>query len=833
MVVNYGGAGGGGAGVTQDQLVNALTGDFRFDNQYALITTTRIIVDTTPVPLNAPGVYTIMNDNNPTINDYLDHNGNFLKNAVGVTIEVAGTATDLVRFEYEGNDIDVKGVGIHNLTANGWVKASKSGNGSIDVTSKYNLLITDQIITNTDTPTSEGVYTFTDVSNSAVSGFRFTRSGNDYFNESGDGVTLQRDSSGFYNLIRYEYFGNDIEVKGVGLYHYDSTNGWIQINAQVPATELSLTVKDKSVKYIKVTSTGAVRSNGTIDSANNIVEIQAFDKDDMNVALLAVDFQNADSTLTPLISSESRKAYNGNLAPDEFVVLSNNSTGVGSGILTLNKVYQVERVVVFRDYDTGKTYNNTKIEVSEDGTNWTLLSDGTDYIESRAGKEVLNPGNDELVTKNLVNYIDEAITNNVPDLTDNFQYDNKHNLPIVGEIITDSTVPTVPGVYTFTYANNPILLPYVDTVINQSAFKNMASGVTIQYNSMTGETLLIRYEYIGNDIDLKGEGIYHFESESVGWKSITAPAERILINDTDTSSHTENLADYITEKTAPAWIEYATDGEYVDGYDIDVTSPKPGTRMTYTYNGTNIYRFDPTDGTQSDSAFYKDEQLTVLLAARAPDGGIGGIGYTKVDRPINGSLTEVFNAAQGTDPHNVVINSQLDSVSANDRNRANHVGTQSLDTITETADKKILTADERIELLKIANKANETGDDTVRFKVKSAVRDEEAVNKGQFDTALANMSTRDRDRANHTGTQSIDTITESATRKIMTANERTIINSISAVNSGIQTTDKYSRPNSDIIISESKNAFSIEEFTLTSGSTLTLENDVTYKIIEL
>ncbi len=59
-----------------------------------------------------------------------------------------------------------------------------------------------------------------------------------------------------------------------------------------------------------------------------------------------------------------------------------------------------------------------------------------------------------------------------------------------------------------------------------------------------------------------------------------------------------------------------------------------------------------------------------------------------------------------------------------------------------------------------------------------------AANVAGLPALITTASTEDRDRANHTGTQSLDTITETTAKKILTAAERTKLASLSADGGG-------------------------------------------------
>ena len=71
-----------------------------------------------------------------------------------------------------------------------------------------------------------------------------------------------------------------------------------------------------------------------------------------------------------------------------------------------------------------------------------------------------------------------------------------------------------------------------------------------------------------------------------------------------------------TVTVQPNWIDVLTNGEYQEGTDTLVTSPKPGERSTYNYRGQLLYRFEPDDGVQYDSAFYRDSSLNDVFVRR-------------------------------------------------------------------------------------------------------------------------------------------------------------------------------------------------------------------------
>ena len=80
------------------------------------------------------------------------------------------------------------------------------------------------------------------------------------------------------------------------------------------------------------------------------------------------------------------------------------------------------------------------------------------------------------------------------------------------------------------------------------------------------------------------------------------------------------------------------------------------------------------------------------------------------------------------------------------------------------------------------DKADLNGDENVTFNVADGVQPSEAVNRGQLDAATAGGDAETlegqggayyRNRANHTGTQSADTLTDGSTNRVLTTAEKT------------------------------------------------------------
>ena len=123
---------------------------------------------------------------------------------------------------------------------------------------------------------------------------------------------------------------------------------------------------------------------------------------------------------------------------------------------------------------------------------------------------------------------------------------------------------------------------------------------------------------------------------------------------------------------------------------------------------------------------------------------------------------------------------QLDTRDTNNRKRANHTGTQSLSTITETSTMKVMTDAERTKLSNI--EANATVDQTATEIVslyegtadtnKYTDADKAKVSNTESTTQLNTRDTANRSRSNHTGTQLANTISNF---DVEVANNTTVI----------------------------------------------------------
>ena len=124
------------------------------------------------------------------------------------------------------------------------------------------------------------------------------------------------------------------------------------------------------IRYIRDTMNGSTSNTG-----NHWVEIQAIDKHDVNVAL-------GKSATSPLLTD-------GNTATSPYYSAGSGSRSVE---VDLGEVTIVSYLKIWHYYSDGRTYHETKTEVSADGVNWTTVFDSNidgEYSETSSGNTIL------------------------------------------------------------------------------------------------------------------------------------------------------------------------------------------------------------------------------------------------------------------------------------------------------------------------------------------------------------------------------------------------------------------------------------------------------------
>lgn len=161
--------------------------------------------------------------------------------------------------------------------------------------------------------------------------------------------------------------------------------------------------------------------------------------------------------------------------------------------------------------------------------------------------------------------------------------------------------------------------------------------------------------------------------------------------------------------------------------------------------------------------------------------------HTHSNKAVLDATTASFTTADETKLDGIAAGAQVNNISAinatdltdagdttlhyhaADRNRANHTGTQSADTLTDGTTNKAYTATEKTKLAGI-----EAGAEVNNISYVNAT---DLTDGG--DSTL-HYHSADRNRENHTGTQSADTITDGTTNKAYTATEKTKLAGIEA-----------------------------------------------------
>ena len=260
-----------------------------------------------------------------------------------------------------------------------------------------------------------------------------------------------------------------------------------------PAMEISR--GDRTVRYIRVWS------NGTSDggTTNYITEIQAF-QDTINVALQKAN----DISLSASVpySSAPGEGMTAEMLTDGNHDASSPSMTVGDGLqwlqLDMGQPFKIDTVKIYRPYASGKTYNDNRVEVSEDGQDWTIISDGNDYQETSEGKEwrYENPAN--RITDVLDTYIDEraeiiskntatSIATTIAEDKSSHAKADKLNIPDSNGNITEEDPKA-----------------YIDTVATEKASHAKADKLNINISGAISEE--DPYTYI-NDAVISGAGV--------------------------------------------------------------------------------------------------------------------------------------------------------------------------------------------------------------------------------------------------------------------------------------------------------------------------------------
>lgn len=155
------------------------------------------------------------------------------------------------------------------------------------------------------------------------------------------------------------------------VYEFDEVSeGTVGITSQGIAKFTSINEVGRPVRYIRDWLNGS-----TANTANHWVEIQAIDPSGTNVALGK--------------SSPSERITDGNTASSPYY---SAGSGLKSVTVDLGVAHNITYLHIWHYWTGGRTYHNTKTEVSTDGTNWVTVFDSAvegEYAESSEGKKIL------------------------------------------------------------------------------------------------------------------------------------------------------------------------------------------------------------------------------------------------------------------------------------------------------------------------------------------------------------------------------------------------------------------------------------------------------------
>ena len=181
------------------------------------------------------------------------------------------------------------------------------------------------------------------------------------------------------------------------------------------AIRLNINMKGNKVRYIRDFLNGSDRN-----SSNHWLEIQAFDSTGENVALnkLVIPSHELEEK-----SKDSSYVTNGEyLTPNDWVGMSTQENGEDVYLtVDLGDVYDIQSVKIwhYRQQD-GRTYNNTKTQVSEDGVVWYTIFDSAIegvYLETEHGKLIPVPQIKEIKEKayTIVSWVEQEMILNLEE----------------------------------------------------------------------------------------------------------------------------------------------------------------------------------------------------------------------------------------------------------------------------------------------------------------------------------------------------------------------------------------------------------------------------------
>ncbi len=218
---------------------------------------------------------------------------------------------------------------------------------------------------------------------------------------------------------------------------------------------------DRTIRYIRDWTNGSTSNTG-----DHWVELQAIDQDDVNQALgiaITTNRTDAENTSYPYSRVTDGGTNTANYAELSFADPVYVQVDLGT-------LMDIKEVKVWHYYSDGRTYYDTKTEVSKDGANWITIFDSVEsgtYAEISSGKT--HSLSDEFfpVTDGVLTTVTETIPSDWEDLKQLFIDYGSERTPTEFKDCIDS---------------QPVLLCYKDTndiyqQISESDFE-LALGIT-------------------------------------------------------------------------------------------------------------------------------------------------------------------------------------------------------------------------------------------------------------------------------------------------------------------------------------------------------------------
>jgi len=193
-----------------------------------------------------------------------------------------------------------------------------------------------------------------------------------------DNISVSKDdTSNLYDNVADDFIRH--LTYGSNIYYDDSTDSSKYGDTYIINNDM-LDIKDTlMVRYIRDWTNGSNKNSG-----DHVVEIKAISKSGVNLASGITPTTNASSV------SNIERVTDGDLNTYNYAGFTNSSNNYCQ--IDLGSSRELNYIHVWHYYADNRIYNDTKVEISNDGVNWVVLFDsateGT-YIETSDGHKVM------------------------------------------------------------------------------------------------------------------------------------------------------------------------------------------------------------------------------------------------------------------------------------------------------------------------------------------------------------------------------------------------------------------------------------------------------------